>query len=264
MLNRYHQTMTAATASSSNRPAFTDEIRRLLQEGASGVEIVRRLGCSKGTVSYHAGKLGLKRPAKIHDWVAVQVFLDAGHSVRACRAKFGLSWEAIQKAQRIGDLVLPPRPRTELQPLESHFKRRNTPKRLGEIYEVEIALRLLRAGLPVFRPIGETPRCDLIFENSQGALKKVQVKTGRKRDGVITFNAFSTGSDKQHTRRLYVGEVDFFAVYCPDNGESYLIAADEVGTMRQISLRCDQPRNQQGAGVRWAGQYLLSRVTQQQ
>ena len=60
---------------------------QLLAEGLSRVEIARRLGLSKATVSYHARRLGEvidDRCARRYDWDAVQRYYDEGHSVREC------------------------------------------------------------------------------------------------------------------------------------------------------------------------------------
>lgn len=57
----------------------------LIANGLPHVEIARRLGISKATVSYHAGRLGVDRNEKYgvrYDWEAIQRFYDQGNSVR--------------------------------------------------------------------------------------------------------------------------------------------------------------------------------------
>jgi IS30 family transposase len=64
-------------------------VRRLLASGLSRAEVARELGLTKGTVSYHARRLGEDvdaRCARRYDWAAVQTYYDAGHSVRECQA----------------------------------------------------------------------------------------------------------------------------------------------------------------------------------
>ena len=77
---------------------------RLLALGVARVEIARRLGVSKATVSYHARRLGQpvdERCARRYDWSAVQRYYDAGHSVRECIEAFGFSsaswFEAVKR-----------------------------------------------------------------------------------------------------------------------------------------------------------------------
>jgi hypothetical protein len=56
--------------------------------------------------------------------------------------------------------------------------------------------------------------------------------------------------------RSYVGEVDFFAVYCPENAGVYLIPVDDVSPNINY-LRVDPSRNNQSKRVRWARDYEL-------
>ena len=95
----YHLRRAAVARSSSAAPSPTPpaqgpgplgsntraEVARLLSLGIRAVEIARRLGVSKATVSYHARRLGQpidERCARRYDWDAVQRHYDAGHSVR--------------------------------------------------------------------------------------------------------------------------------------------------------------------------------------
>src|SRR5690242_16531459 len=69
-----------------------EAVAQLLAAGYAKVEIARRLGVSKATVSYHVRRLGQatdERFARRYDWDAVQRFYDAGHSVRECVKAFG-------------------------------------------------------------------------------------------------------------------------------------------------------------------------------
>lgn len=84
-----------------------------------------------------------------------------------------------------------------------------------------------------------------------------QCKSGRLRAGAIQFRALSTQSNMKRTRtRGYGGEVDLFAVYCPETNGVYVVPADEVPNTTMY-LRVDPPRNRQGKRVRWAKDYEL-------
>jgi DNA-binding CsgD family transcriptional regulator len=83
-------------------------VARLLEEGLSRTEIARRLGVSKGTVSYHARRVGATidaRCARRYDWAVVQAYYDAGHSVAECVAAFGFSKQTWHAAKLRGDIV---------------------------------------------------------------------------------------------------------------------------------------------------------------
>lgn len=95
---------TVSTDESARSAVRTRErVARLLAAGLGKAEIARELGISKGTVSYHARRLGEPvdpRGARRYDWNAIQRFYDAGHSVRECQLRFGFSrqtWSAAVK-----------------------------------------------------------------------------------------------------------------------------------------------------------------------
>ena len=75
-------------------------VQELLTDGLSRTAIAQRLGVTRGTVAYHARRLGApidERCARRYDWEEIQRFYDEGHSVRECQARFGFSrhsWHA--------------------------------------------------------------------------------------------------------------------------------------------------------------------------
>jgi hypothetical protein len=130
------------------------------------------------------------------------------------------------------------------------------PVDVGHRTEAAILSELVRRGYRVLLPFGVNQRYDLVLE-SDGQFLKVQCKTGRLRDGVIRFKSVSVQSNTKCIRaRDYAGEVDFFAVYCPENAGVYLIPTDEV-TPNVNFLRVDPTRNNQSKRVRWARDYEL-------
>ncbi len=88
-----------------------EAVAELLAQGLTRAETAKRLGLAKGTVSYHARRLGLpidERGARRYDWDAVQRFYDEGHSVRECVATFGFCHETWQSARKRGAIVTRP------------------------------------------------------------------------------------------------------------------------------------------------------------
>jgi hypothetical protein len=59
-----------------------------------------------------------------------------------------------------------------------------------------------------------------------------------------------------HVCRGYRGDIEFFAVYCPDNKKIYLISAEEVPSGKG-RLRISETRNNQQKGVLWAKDYEI-------
>jgi hypothetical protein len=92
--------------------------------------------------------------------------------------------------------------------------KRNT-KRVGDISELRVMCDLVRAGYLVSIPFGENHRYDLIIEKDF-VLSRVQVKTGRLRNGAVIFNCYSSHSHRGGpTCRVYTGQVEFFGIFVP-------------------------------------------------
>jgi Holliday junction resolvase-like predicted endonuclease len=132
-------------------------------------------------------------------------------------------------------------------------------KRIGKLSELVVATELVRAGYSVSIPIGERCRYDLIIDDGN-ALARVQVKTGRLRNGAILFNCYSVNSRKAGRLRTYFGAIDFFGVYCPDVEAVYLIPVGDVPRTCFGSLRWLPPKNGQSSRIRWAARYKISSI----
>jgi hypothetical protein len=124
-------------------------------------------------------------------------------------------------------------------------------------------LALQALGIPVLMPFGENTRYDLVIERG-GRLSRVQCKTGRLRTGAVRFATCSAYGHHRHpsqSRRDYRGEVDYFAVFCPETNGVYLVPIDDVPTTTQGCLRVETARNNQTRGIRAAEAYEIARVS---
>lgn len=102
--------------------------------------------------------------------------------------------------------------------------------RVGDLSEAKIVAALLDAGHSILRPVGQAYRYDLVIDRGGGKFDRVQCKTGRiKRTGSIYFRTASSGGYGLANRRHYRGEIEYFAVYCPDNEKCYLVPVEELG-----------------------------------
>ncbi len=133
------------------------------------------------------------------------------------------------------------------------------PNLIGTISEAQVVAALVKAGKKVWLPHLHVSRCDLILED-QGQLFRVQCKTGHLFRGAMCFATQSLRAAKRETewRRIafdYQGQIDYFGVYCPDNGIVYLVPIVDVPNKRICSLRIEQPRNNQKKRIRWAKEY---------
>jgi hypothetical protein len=138
----------------------------------------------------------------------------------------------------------------------------NTRKPKGDRTTLAVMLALQEAGYAVLVPFGENTRYDLVIDDGR-RLSRVQCKTGRLRDGTVLFNTCSCYGHHMNpgkSRRDYHGQIDYFAVHCPETGWAYLIPIDAVPNKSGGSLRVKPPRNNQRRSVRWAAEYELMRV----
>ncbi len=91
-------------------------VRSLLKAGWTRRAIAQELGVDPSTVTRHARSLGFPdaaRHSSEFDWVEIQRYYDAGHTIGECRERFGCSYGAWDKASMRGDINV--RPRSERQ-----------------------------------------------------------------------------------------------------------------------------------------------------
>ena len=136
------------------------------------------------------------------------------------------------------------------------------PKDVGDRSTLAIISVFRELGCGIYLPFGENTRCDLILERT-GRLDRVQCKTGRLRQGAIVFAVCSCYGHHRNpltARRDYNGQIDLFAVYCPETGGVYLIPIEDVPTKSTAYLRVDPPKNNQLDRIRFAADYEIGRV----
>jgi hypothetical protein len=104
--------------------------------------------------------------------------------------------------------------------------------RKGTLTEAAILNALIGAGYNVLVPFG-VARYDLVIETADG-FKRVQCKTGHLTvNGRMTFNLSSRSLEG--VSRVYDGEVDYFGVFLPAAGSTYLIPMGEVAGCRNTA-----------------------------
>lgn len=131
-------------------------------------------------------------------------------------------------------------------------------KAVGNISEANIIAALVSEDYTISLTFGDNKRYDLIAEspNEQGKLLRVQCKTGRLKNGVIDFQCSSSSKD---SKRDYHGQIDMFAVFCPETIRVYLIPIDKCGKSH-MSIRVNRPKNGQITGILWAADFVLGDV----
>jgi hypothetical protein len=136
------------------------------------------------------------------------------------------------------------------------------PKVVGDRSTLAIMAALELVGYAILVPFGENTRYDLVVDDGT-TLRRVQCKTGRLRGGAVRFKACSQYSHHRKpkvVRRDYLGEIDDFAVYCPDTMGVYLIPIGDIAVRHKGALRVDPPRNGQKRRIRLAADYEIAKV----
>lgn len=130
-------------------------------------------------------------------------------------------------------------------------------KHTGDLSVARIVARLVELERVVSIPFGDNARYDLIVELVDRLLR-VQCKTGRLEGGAIVFPVSSSAAHRGDGRRSYHGEVDAFAVHCPDTLQVLWIPFEAVADCRkEARLRVNESLNGQRRRVRPVGPFLL-------
>lgn len=135
------------------------------------------------------------------------------------------------------------------------------PNRIGAISQAKILTALTAAGKTVLAPCLQVRPYDFVIEEDR-AFYRVQCKTGRLFHGAVYFRPHRLRAARRETgwiRRVtdYRGDVDFFAVYCPENDSVYLVPIEAVTSSRSCCLRVIPAKNNQMKRIRWAKDYVV-------
>ncbi len=114
--------------------------------------------------------------------------------------------------------------------------------RKGNISEAKVLQAFVRAGYGVLLPFGNGATYDLVVD-VEGRLWKVQVKTGLLQKGCVLFPLRRFSGHNRRAKKYQRGEIDLFAVYCPENDKIYLMSAETE--LNQGRFRVEQTKNNQ-------------------
>lgn len=124
----------------------------------------------------------------------------------------------------------------------------------GNHAEAAVLQAFLGEGLLVSVPFGGFCPYDLLVDVAGHGITRVQVKSGRVRNGCVVFNSCST--DHGSGGLDYVGRADVFAVHAPPAPDIYVVDVGDA-TTRATSLRLLPTRNAQQRRVRFASDHTL-------
>ncbi len=136
----------------------------------------------------------------------------------------------------------------------------DSPSAKGARSEAAILHALVAAGKTVLMPWGAHHRYDFVLDEGDRRSTRVQCKSGVYRHGCVYFRTASADR-RRPNGDPYIGQVDAFAVYCPELNASFLIPIEHLQPRQVAALRIDPPANGQTFGVRWARLYALGNNT---
>jgi hypothetical protein len=111
-----------------------------------------------------------------------------------------------------------------------------SPSARGARSEAAILHALVAAGKSVLLPWGAHHRYDFVLDDGGGRFTRLQCKTGIYRNGCIYFRTCSADR-RRPLGDSYAGQVDAFAVHCPQLNTSYLVPVQEhIPRERQLAL----------------------------
>lgn len=146
------------------------------------------------------------------------------------------------------------------------FRNEENTARRGLIGQTIILAKLVELGKEVLLPWGDHLRYDVAYYEAgnapdAGKLIRVQCKVGWFYDdgAGIEFSTMSVlvKPGRGHIRRGYRGEIEYFAVYCPENRKVYLVPVEDVPDCSKARLRLKTTKNNQQQGILWAKGYEI-------
>jgi len=133
-------------------------------------------------------------------------------------------------------------------------KRELSRERRGDVSEYKVTTKFLESEVSVLEPVTDNEPYDIVVES--GDFVRVQIKTGRVRDGCILFHSQSTHTNSNGTVcDDYVGDIDLFAIYTPEIDKIHLVPIEDIGDSR-MRLRVRPPKIALSMSrINWAKNY---------
>lgn len=129
-------------------------------------------------------------------------------------------------------------------------------KQKGTISEAYVSAKLLECGFTVLDPRGDNAKYDLVVDHN-GKFIRIQVKTGRLRDGKIIFPIKSTRGHRGKRCESYVSHIEYIMVYCPDYPEILLIDINDIKMLKngEWYLRVKTSKSNRSKNINWVYDY---------
>ncbi len=123
---------------------------------------------------------------------------------------------------------------------------------LGNHSESIVLGAYLKTGFTVSIPFGSGASYDLLVDTGF-KIFKIQVKTGWISKGILRYKCLRRQPKSAKYRHYKEDEVDYLAVYCPENASLYAIPIKNHPTGGW--LRFEPAKNGQSKRIRWASDF---------
>jgi hypothetical protein len=144
---------------------------------------------------------------------------------------------------------------------EHHFRQLEEPQRRGDAAEAIVRAAFAVRGVTVLRPEHDNTPYDFVIE-VDGEFLRIQAKTAYdgQNGGTVRFETRSTRvKNHGYERGSYDGEIAYFAVYNPVNGDIYLVSIENTPKGSMV-IRYEEPANGNWTNVNWHADYRLDSV----
>lgn len=134
---------------------------------------------------------------------------------------------------------------------------RNNNKKIGEIGERIAIGELSKYGLDIILPMGDNLPFDFIVYKDN-KLYKCQVKSTSIKDECNAFQ-FNLITTNWYSRKEYMyTKDDVDVIICCDLNTIYLFKFSELEGRKSISIRVDNPKQNQTKGINFAKDYIIT------
>ena len=128
---------------------------------------------------------------------------------------------------------------------------------IGAVGESAAIYNFTRRNIPILKPFSDNSRYDFVVDIF-GKLLKIQCKTTictRDKKSFMQFQLCSTNGFTAEHYTYTEDDIDFYFLYCIENGYCGLVNISEVIGLKSVNLRLLVPRNNQSNKVRFAKDY---------
>lgn len=134
-------------------------------------------------------------------------------------------------------------------------------KDIGDISVAKTLFEFSKRGIPTLIPWGDNLRYDLVIELNN-YFYKIQVKTANEEcnGSIKCYTRSSTNHTTNKKLSTYENDVDYFVFYNQKRDLIAMVPISEIGTNKSISLRIEEPKNNQQKQIKYFSDYSLDKI----